>query len=59
MNRELMSGAPVNAIVLHCLPAHRDEEITDEVLESGQSVVFDQSENKMHMHKAILEKLLC
>jgi ornithine carbamoyltransferase len=58
LNRELMDQAPADAIVLHCLPAHRGEEITDEVLESNQSVVFDQSENKMHMHKAILEKLI-
>ncbi len=58
LNRELLDKAPVDAIVMHCLPAHRDEEITDEVLESKQSVVFDQAENKMHMHKAILDKLL-
>jgi len=44
--------------VLHCLPAHRDEEITDEVLEGPQCVAFDQAENKMHIHMAILEKHL-
>lgn len=58
LNRDLLEQAPADAIVLHCLPAHRGEEITEEVLESDQSVVFDQSENKMHMHKAILEKLI-
>ncbi len=58
LNTELMAKAPADAIVLHCLPAHREEEITEEVLESEQSVVFDQAENKMHIHKAILEKLL-
>ena len=58
VNRELLSLAPDNAIVMHCLPAHRDEEITEEVLESKQSVVWDQAENKMHIHKAILEILL-
>lgn len=58
LNRELLNKAPSDAIVLHCLPAHRGEEITDEILESEQSVVFDQAENKMHMHKAILEKLI-
>ncbi len=58
LNRELLDKAPADAIVMHCLPAHREEEITDEVLESKQSVVFDQAENKMHIHKAILEKLL-
>ena len=58
VNRELMARAPEDAIVMHCLPAHREEEITEEVLESDQSVVFDQAENKMHMHKAILELLI-
>ncbi len=58
LNNELMAKAPADAIVLHCLPAHRGEEISEEVLESAQCVVFDQAENKMHMHKAILELLL-
>lgn len=58
VNSELMAKAPADAIVLHCLPAHREEEITEIVLESAQCVAFDQAENKMHMHKAILEKLL-
>ncbi len=55
---ELLAKAPEEAIVLHCLPAHRGEEITEEVLESDRCVAFDQAENKMHMHKAILEQLL-
>ena len=58
LNGELLAKAPAGAIVLHCLPAHRDEEITDEVLESDQCVAFEQAENKMHIHKAILEKFL-
>lgn len=58
VNSELMAKAPADAIVMHCLPAHREEEITEEVLESDQSVVFEQAENKMHMHKAILELLI-
>jgi ornithine carbamoyltransferase len=58
INAELLADAPADCIVLHCLPAHRGEEITDEVLESKQCVAFDQAENKMHMHKAILEKLI-
>lgn len=58
INAELMAKAPADAIVLHCLPAHREEEITEEMLESAQCVAFDQAENKMHMHKAILETLL-
>jgi ornithine carbamoyltransferase len=58
LNSELMAKAPADCIVLHCLPAHRGEEITDEVLESEQCVAFDQAENKMHLHKAILEGLI-
>lgn len=54
VNTQLVAAARSDAIVLHCLPAHRDEEITEEVLESQQCVVFDQAENKMHIHKAIL-----
>lgn len=58
LNRKLLSKAKKNAIVLHCLPAHREEEITGEVLEGPQSVVWEQAENKLHMHKAILEALI-
>ena len=58
LNAELLALAPADSIVLHCLPAHRGEEITDEVLESERCVAFDQAENKMHIHKAILENLL-
>lgn len=54
INSELLRRAKGDAIVLHCLPAHRGEEITAEVLEGPQSVVFDQAENKLHVHKAIL-----
>jgi ornithine carbamoyltransferase len=55
LNAALLAKAGKEAIVLHCLPAHRGEEITEEVLEGPQSVVFDQAENKMHIHAAILE----
>jgi len=58
VNAQLLAKAPDDAVILHCLPAHRGEEITEEVLESRQCVAFDQAENKMHMHKAILELLL-
>jgi ornithine carbamoyltransferase len=58
VNAALLRQAKADTIVLHCLPAHREEEITDEVLEGPQSVVFDQAENKLHIHKAILEKHL-
>lgn len=58
VNKELLSLASPSAIVLHCLPARRGEEITEEVLEGDQSVVWDQSENKMWFHMALLEFLL-
>ena len=51
-----MKNAP-EAIVLHCLPAHRGEEITAEVLDGPQSAVWDQAENRMHFQKALLEWL--
>jgi ornithine carbamoyltransferase len=58
LNKDLLAQAADDAVVLHCLPAHREEEITDEVLEGPQCVAFDQAENKMHMHKAILEQMI-
>jgi len=58
LNRELISAAADDVIVMHCLPAHRGEEISEAVLEGDRSVVWDQSENKLHMHKAVLEWLI-
>jgi len=58
VTRALLAHAKPDAIVMHCLPAHRDEEISTGVLEGPASVVWDQAENKLHMAKAILEKLL-
>ena len=58
VNSALLKEAPKDAIVMHCLPAHRGEEISDEVLEGPQSVVWDQSENKLYLHKAVLEALM-
>ena len=58
INKMLLKNAAENAIVMHCLPAHRGEEIHEDVLEGPNSVVWDQSENKLHMHKAILDVLL-
>lgn len=58
LNAALLKQAKSNAIVLHCLPAHRGEEITDEVIEGPQSRVFQEGENRMHAHKAILAALL-
>ncbi|MEY3870035.1 MAG: hypothetical protein RLZZ338_3926 [Cyanobacteriota bacterium] len=58
VNSKLLESAAKNAIVLHCLPAHRDEEITDEVIEGAQSRVWDQAENRMHAQKALLASIL-
>ena len=58
VNEKLLSHADRDAIVLHCLPAHRGEEITDEVIEGRQSKVWDQAENRMHAQKALMVSLL-
>ncbi len=58
VNAELLQAAKPGAIVMHCLPAHRGEEITDEVLDGAQSVVFDQAENRLHAQKAVLAALV-
>ncbi len=58
INSRLLSCAKKDVIVLHCLPAHRGEEITDEVMDGPHSAVFDQAENRLHTQKALLELLL-
>jgi ornithine carbamoyltransferase len=58
INPELMKKARKDAIFMHCLPAHRGEEVVDEVVDSAQSVVFDQAENRLHVQKAIMLKLM-
>lgn len=58
INAELLAEARSEALVLHCLPAHRGEEITEEVLEGPQSVVFDEAENRLHVQKAIMALLM-
>ena len=58
VNNEVMANAKSDAIVLHCLPAHREEEITTEVFEKYANVIFDEAENRLHVQKAILVKLM-
>ena len=58
INDELLKHADPNAKVMHCLPAHRGDEITDPVIDGPQSIVFDEAENRMHVQKAIIVKLL-
>jgi ornithine carbamoyltransferase len=58
VNAGLMKHAKSGAFVMHCLPAHRGDEITDDVIDSKQSIVFDEAENRMHVQKAIIVKLL-
>ena len=58
VNDELMSRAQSGAAFMHCLPAHRNAEVTDSVLDGTQSIVFDQAENRMHAQKAITLMLL-
>ena len=57
VNDQLMAGAAPHAVFMHCLPAHRNEEVTDSLIDSLRSIVFDQAENRMHIQKAILAML--
>jgi ornithine carbamoyltransferase len=58
LNSRLLAKAKPDCMVMHCLPAHRGEEITDEVMASQQNISFDQAENRLHVQKAILTLLL-
>ena len=58
VNEKLMASAAPHAVFMHCLPAHRNEEVTDAVIDSVRSIVFDQAENRMHVQKAILMMLV-
>jgi len=59
VNRKVMEAANKDALFMHCLPAHRGEEVSAEVIDGPQSVVFDEAENRLHAQKALLEFLLC
>ncbi|GAH67609.1 unnamed protein product, partial [marine sediment metagenome] len=58
VNAKLLKSAPDNAKIMHCLPAYRGFEITDDVAESPNSIIFDQAENRLHFQRALLKKLM-
>ena len=58
VDREMMAAARPGALFMHCLPAHRGEEVEAEVIDGPQSVVWDEAENRMHVQKALMEYLL-
>ena len=58
VNSQLMSYAKDDALFMHCLPAHRGDEVTDEVIDAPNSVVFPEAENRLHAQKAVMYKLM-
>jgi len=58
INKKLLLNTNPDVLIMHCLPAHRGEEITDEVIDSPNAIVFDEAENRLHIQKAILNLLL-
>jgi ornithine carbamoyltransferase len=58
LNAELLAAAPADVVVMHCLPAHRGEEITSDVMDGPRSIIWEQSENRLHVQKALLVALL-
>ena len=59
VDAEMMKAAKKDALFMHCLPAHRGEEVAAEVIDCKQSVVWDEAENRLHAQKALLEYLVC
>lgn len=59
VSQEVMNNANSNALFMHCLPAHRGEEVTAEVIDGQQSVIYDEAENRLHAQKALLELFMC
>ena len=59
VNKDLMSLAKPDALFMHCLPAHRGEEVSAEVIDGSQSIVWEEAENRLHVQKALMEYLLC
>ncbi|HXW16602.1 MAG TPA: ornithine carbamoyltransferase, partial [Terriglobia bacterium] len=58
VTKDMMAAADPGAVFMHCLPAHRGQEVTDEVIDSHQSVVYDQAENRLHTQKALMILLM-
>ncbi|MHC4639248.1 MAG: ornithine carbamoyltransferase, partial [Planctomycetota bacterium] len=58
INSEFLKSAPAEVKIMHCLPAYRGYEISDEAVESSNSIIFDQAENRLHFQRALLKKLM-
>ena len=59
VNQQVMNNAHSDALFMHCLPAHRGEEVAADVIDGNQSVIYDEAENRLHAQKALLELLMC